>query len=90
MIVDASNGVWSGTYILQIIIQEEFDTLDGNKLDFKDIKYPVKIRNIHKIERKSCCYCLQAFRTADILIYHIRDCFKVDARQKIKMPKKGD
>ena len=53
MIVDALNGVWSGTYILQIIIQEEFDTLDGNKLDFKDIKYPVKIRNIHKIERKS-------------------------------------
>ena len=45
---------------------------------------------LYRQRKKFCCYCLQAFRTADILIYHIRDCFKFDARQKIKMPKKGD
>ena len=30
------------------IVYKEF----ANKLDFKDIKFPVKIRNIHKILKK--------------------------------------
>ena len=32
-------------------------------------------------------YCLQAFRTEDILKYHIKDCFKINGKENI-MPKK--
>ena len=28
--------------------------LFGTKLDFEDIKFPVKVRDIHKIEKKNC------------------------------------
>ena len=33
-------------------------------------------------------YCLQPLRTADILQCHIKDCFKVNGKQTIKIPKK--
>ena len=31
----------------------KLDKLYGDKLDFKDIKFPAKVRDIHKIERKN-------------------------------------
>ena len=34
-----------------------------------------------------CCYCLQAFSTVEILKCHIKDCFKINGRQGIIMPK---
>ena len=124
----------------------------AKELDFKDIKFTVKIRNIHKIGKKNsigiivsgfedkkkypicvsnkCCedkhvhlllvgegekqhhvlikyfntfmcddtlhrgrkhfcrYYLQAFSTEEILKRHIKDCFKINAKKMIKMPKK--
>ena len=36
-----------------------------------------------------CSYCFQAFRTEEILKLHIKDCFKVNGKQRIIMPKKG-
>ena len=40
--------------------------------------------------RKHCCrYCLNAFITEEILKRHIKDCFKINGKQTIKMPKKG-
>ena len=124
------------------------------RLDFKDIEFPVKIRDIHKIEKKNsidisvfgyenrekhpiyvskicyeekhvdslligerekktlcsyqgfnrfmydhsshrgrkhfCHYYLHAFFTGEILKRHIKDCFKVNGRQTIKMPNKGE
>ena len=126
----------------------------AKKLDFKDMKFPVKTRDIHKIEKKNsidisvfgyknkvkyliyvskkCCedkhvdllligegekkhyvfikdfnkfmydhtlhhgkkyfcrYCLQAFKTAEKLKCHIKDCFKINDKQIIKIPKKGE
>ena len=127
----------------------------AKRLDFKDIKFPVKIRDIHKIEKKKknsidisvfgyernekypinvskkCCkekhvdllligegerntvlindfnrfmydhllhrgrkhfchYCLHAFITEEILKHHIKDCFNINGKQTIKMPKKGE
>ena len=55
MILNAWNGVWSDTYILQIIIPEELEKLQRfcKKLDFKDIKFIVKVRDIHKTEKNS-------------------------------------
>ena len=40
--------------------------------------------------RKHFCYCLQAFRTAEILKCHIKDCFKINGKQTVKMPTKGE
>ena len=41
--------------------------------------------------RKHCCrYCLHAFITEEILKSHIKDCFKINCKQTIKMPKKGN
>ena len=34
-------------------------------------------------------YCLQAFSTEEILKCLIKDCFKINGKQKIIMPKKG-
>ena len=125
----------------------------AKKLDFKDIKFPVNIRDIHKIEKrrillalvilamkikkniqsmyqKKCCeekhvdllligeegkrhnvlikdfntfmhdhtlhrgrkhcYCLQAFSAEEIIRHYIKDCFKVNGKQRITMPTKGE
>ena len=36
-----------------------------------------------------CCYCLQASITEEILKRHIKDCFEINGKQRIIMPKKG-
>ena len=48
------NGVWSDTCILKIITQQESqaDKDFAKRIDFKDIRFPVKIRDIHKIKKK--------------------------------------
>ena len=56
MIINTLNGVQSNAYIQQSIIQEELQKL-GNvfqkkKLDFEDMKFSIKIRDIYKIENK--------------------------------------
>ena len=38
--------------------------------------------------RKKFHYCLHAFTTEEILKRDIKDCFKINAKQTIKMPKK--
>ena len=57
-IVNASNGVWSDAFILQIIIEEELERLKKicKRTSFKDTKFPVKIRDVHYIEKKSCIF----------------------------------
>ena len=34
-----------------------------------------------------CCYCLQALSTEEILKRHIEDCFKINGKRRILMPK---
>ena len=36
------------------------------------------------------CYCLKAFSTEEIIKRHIKDCFKINDKQRIKMSKKGE
>ena len=43
---------------------------------------------LHHTKKHFCRYCLQAFSTEEIL-KHIKDCFKINGKQKIIMPKKG-
>ena len=46
------NGLQSDNYILQARIQDEWQKLIRilQKRDFKDIKFPVKVRDIHRIK----------------------------------------
>ena len=44
--------------------------------------------SLHRGRKHFCCYCLHAFITEEILKCHIKDCFKINGKQTIKMPKK--
>ena len=37
-----------------------------------------------------CHYCLQAFISEEILKRYIKDCFRINDKETIKMPKKGE
>ena len=45
---------------------------------------------LHRGRKHSCCFCLHAFVTEEILKRHIKDCFRINGKQTIKMPKKGE
>ena len=45
---------------------------------------------LHRGRKHFCCYCFHAFITEKILKRHIKDCFKINGKQTIKMPKKGE
>ena len=45
---------------------------------------------LHRGRKHFCCYCLQAFKAEGILKSHIKDCFKINGKQRIIMPKKGE
>ena len=44
--------------------------------------------------RKNYCYCyhycLQVFSKEEILKCHVKDCFKINGKERIRMPKKGE
>ena len=43
---------------------------------------------LYIVKKHFCRYCLQAFSTKEILKRHIKDCFKINGKQRIIMPKK--
>ena len=45
---------------------------------------------IHRGRKHFCCYCLHVFITEEILKRHNKDCFKINCKKAIKMPKKGE
>ena len=45
---------------------------------------------LHRGRKHSCCHCLQPFSSEEILKSHIKDCFKINGKQTIKMPKKDE
>ena len=56
----------------------------------KDFNAFVYDHTLHRRRKYSFRYCLQAFRTAEKLKCHIKDCFKIKYEQTIKMPKKSE
>ena len=46
--------------------------------------------SLHRERKHFCCYYLQPFKTAEKLKCHIKDCFKINGKQTIKMAKKGE
>ena len=132
---------------------EKVDKDFARELGFEDRKFPIKIKDIHKIEKKNCIsisvfryknkqkypiyvsrntfkrhayllligekvkksyvstkdfstymhdyilhcgrkhfcrYCLRSFNTKEILQFCINDCFKINGKQEIKMPKNDE
>ena len=64
MAANALNSVWSDDYILKIIIQQELQKLKNEflkRLDFNDIKFPAKISDSHKFEKKKNSTAIRAF-----------------------------
>ena len=45
---------------------------------------------LHCGRKHFCHYCLQAFSTEELLKNHIKNCFKINGKQRIVMPKKGE
>ena len=48
------------------------------------------INHLHCGSKLFCHYCLQAFSTEEILKSHIKDFLKINGKQRIIMPKKGE
>ena len=46
--------------------------------------------SLHRGRKHFCRYCLHAFITKEILKRHIKDCFKINGKQRIIMPKKAE
>ena len=45
---------------------------------------------LHRGRKHFCRYCLQAFSAEEISKIHIKDCFKINGKQRIIMPKKDE
>ena len=45
---------------------------------------------LHRGRRYFCLYCLQAFGTADVLKCHIKVCFKIIGKQRMKMSTRNE
>ena len=55
----------------------------------KDFNYFMCDHSLHYGRKHFCRYCLHAFITDEIK-RHIKDCFKINGKQRIIMPKKGE
>ena len=45
---------------------------------------------LHRGRKRFCRFSLQALSTEEILKRHIKDCFKINGKQRILMPIKGE
>ena len=45
---------------------------------------------LHRRRKHSCRYCLQAFSTEEILKRQSKDCFKINGKREIMIPKNGE
>ena len=55
--------------------------------DFNTFTYD---HTLHCGRKRFCCYRPQPFRAEEILKRHIKDCLKINGKQRIKMPKNGE
>ena len=95
--MNALNGVFSNIYILPIIIQKKIERLTYVGLIFieeKGKKHYVLVKDfntflydqtLHCKRKHTCCYCLQAFYTEEILKSHVNECFEINGKQMIRM-----
>ena len=65
---------------------------EGAKRHFiliKDFNTFMYYYTLHRGRKYFCSYCLQAIKTADVWKSHVKDCFKINGKQKIKILEKG-
>ena len=74
--------------------EEHVDLLlvgEEGKKNYVLIKYfntSMYYHTLHRGKIYFCHYCLQAFSTEEILKRHTKDCFKINGKQRIVMPRK--
>ena len=64
---------------------------EGEKKQYvfiKDFNRLIYDHTLHRWRKHFCLYCLQAFRTTEKLNCRIKNSFKINGKQTIKMPKK--
>ena len=82
--VYASKTCWEERYVDLSLIGEE------SKIHYayiKDINTFMYDHTLHHEGKHFWCYCLQAFSTEEMLKCHINDCFEINGKQRIKVPK---
>ena len=67
-----------------------FDRRTRKKNTINDFNRFMYGHSLHHGRKLFCLYCLHAFITEEILKHHIKDCFKINGKQTIKMPKKDE
>ena len=55
----------------------------------KDFNTFMYYHSLHSGRNHFYCYSLKAFSRDEVLKHYIKDCFKINGKQRIKMPKKG-
>ena len=70
-----------------LLIREESK---GHYALIKDFRIFIYDRTLHRGRKHFCGYCLKVFSTEEILNCHIKDCFKMNDKQRIIRPKKGE
>ena len=56
----------------------------------KDFNTFMYYHPLHRGRKHFCRYCLHAFITEEVLKHHIKDCFNINAKQRVIMPKKSE
>ena len=70
-----------------LLIEEEGKR---NYVLIKDFNTFIYNHSLHRGGQHFCLYCLHPFTTEEVLKCHIKNCFKMNGKQRIVMPKKGE
>ena len=80
------SNVWRKTSCLIIDKRREKKHYDF----IKDFNRFINDYSLHCGRKYSCCFCSHAAITEEILKHRIKDCIKINGKQRIKIPKKGE
>ena len=69
------------------MIEEEYKK---HYVFIKDFNIFIYYHALYRGRKHFCRYFLQDFSKAEILKSHVNDCFKINGKQMIKMPKIGE
>ena len=64
--------------------------VEKNNVLIKDFNIFIYDQALHRGRKHFCRYCLHVSIPEEILKRHIKDCCKVNGKQTIKIPKKGE
>ena len=84
--MDVSKKCFEEKHIDLLLIEEKEKRHYVLIKDFNTFMYN---HTLHCRKKHFCCYCLQAFGTEEILKCHIKNCCKINGKQKVIMPKKS-